>query len=141
MAASMMRMSRVLDQDGDAGSGVGSADADGVESPAVAQGDLAGLVDAVLPDPVVGVIGAVAGCGLGSAGVDRGWCGSMLQGPVGPSPVVLLGEGVRQGLEVGDGGGLVGLGAQPLLHGLLESFDLVLGLGAVLTTAPPGVEC
>jgi len=31
----------VLDQDDDAGSGVGSADADGVERPAVAQGDLA----------------------------------------------------------------------------------------------------
>ena len=30
----------VLDKDEDAGSGVGSADADGVERPAVAQGDL-----------------------------------------------------------------------------------------------------
>ena len=35
----------VLDQDEDAGSGVGSSDADGVELTAVAQGDLAGLVD------------------------------------------------------------------------------------------------
>ena len=34
----------ILDQNGDAGSGVGSADADGVELAAVAQ-DLAGLVD------------------------------------------------------------------------------------------------
>jgi hypothetical protein len=46
-----------------------------------------------------------------------------------PSLVVLLGEGVQQGLEAGDGGGLVGLGAQPFLHGLLEAFDLALGLG------------
>jgi hypothetical protein len=62
-----------LDQDDDAGSGVGSSDADGVERPAVAQGDLAGLVDPVALDPVVGVIGAVAGCGLGAAGVEGRW--------------------------------------------------------------------
>ena len=37
----------VLDEHEDVGSGVGSADADGVEPAAVAQGDLAGLVDAV----------------------------------------------------------------------------------------------
>ena len=49
----------VLDEHGDAGSGVGSADADGVELAAVAQGDLAGLVDPVGADPVVGVAGAV----------------------------------------------------------------------------------
>ena len=37
------------------GSGVGSADADGVEPALVAQGDLAGLVDPVMADPVVPV--------------------------------------------------------------------------------------
>jgi hypothetical protein len=34
----------VLDENDDAGSGVGSADSDGVELAAVPQGDLAGLV-------------------------------------------------------------------------------------------------
>src|SRR3712207_1441382 len=40
----------VLDEGENAGSGVGSADAEGVEPAAVAQGDLPGLVDAVDPD-------------------------------------------------------------------------------------------
>jgi len=44
----------ILDQNGDAGSGVGSADADGVELAAVAQGDLAGLVDAVVSGEIGG---------------------------------------------------------------------------------------
>ena len=48
-----------------------------------------------------------------------------------PALVVLVDEGVEQGLELGDGGGLVGLGAQPLLHGLLEAFDLAAGGGVV----------
>jgi hypothetical protein len=51
------------------------------------------------------------------------------QGPMRTPLVVLDGEGVQQGLEFGDGGRLVGLGAQPFLHGLLEPFDLALGLG------------
>ncbi|HEU4541126.1 MAG TPA: hypothetical protein VFR23_08365 [Jiangellaceae bacterium] len=46
----------VLDQDDHVGSGVGSADADGVEPAAVAQGDLAGCVDAVAADAVVSVV-------------------------------------------------------------------------------------
>lgn len=33
---------------------------DGVEAALIAQGDLAGLVDAVVADPVVGVVGAAA---------------------------------------------------------------------------------
>ena len=48
----------VVDQEQDAGSGVGPADADGVEAAAVAQGDLAAGVDAVGADAVVGVVGA-----------------------------------------------------------------------------------
>ena len=102
----------VLDQDDDAGSGVGSADADGVERPAVAQGDFACLVDAVAADAFVGVVGAVAGGGLGSAGVDRG----------GGSPAAATGGAVggctgRRRCPVGPGGrrwwpaGWVGLGA------------------------------
>ena len=45
-----------VDQHQDRGSGVGSADADGVEDSAVAQGELAAGVDAVDPDAVVGVV-------------------------------------------------------------------------------------
>jgi hypothetical protein len=45
--------------------------------------------------------------------------------------VVDAGEGVQQGLELGRGGGLVRLCAEPVLHGLLESFNLALGLGVV----------
>ncbi|MEQ4209463.1 hypothetical protein [Actinopolymorpha sp. B9G3] len=48
----------VLDEHEDAGSGVGSADADGVQLAAVAQGDVAGFVDAVVSESVVGVVAA-----------------------------------------------------------------------------------
>src|SRR4051794_13551080 len=44
----------VLDEQQDAGSGVGSSDADVVQSAVVAQGDGAGVVDAVAADPFVG---------------------------------------------------------------------------------------
>jgi hypothetical protein len=40
-------------------------------------------------------------------------------------------EGVQECLQVSDGGGLVGLGAEPFLHGLLKSFDLAAGGGVV----------
>jgi hypothetical protein len=42
---------------------------------------------------------------------------------VGPLGVVDAGEGVEQGLELGEGGGLSGLGAEPILHGLLEALS------------------
>src|SRR5579871_6799897 len=64
---------QVLDQEQDAGSGVGAADADVVEPSLVAEGDEAGVVDPVGADAVVGVGGAVAGDGLGPGGV--GGCG------------------------------------------------------------------
>ena len=41
------------------------------------------------------------------------------------------GEGVEQGLKVREGGGLARLGAEPVLHGLLEPLGLALGLGVV----------
>jgi hypothetical protein len=43
--------------------------------------------------------------------------------------VVLIDEGIDEGLEFGDRGGLDGLGAQPFLHGLLKSLDLAAGGG------------
>jgi len=108
----------VLGQDEDAGSGVGSADADGVEPALVAQGDLAAVVDPVASDPVVSVVLAVAWGGLGSAGVGGGRGGPVRQGAVWPAMVVLLDKDVEQYLELGDGGRLVGLAAEPLLHRL-----------------------
>ena len=38
---------------------------------------------------------------------------------------------VEEGLELGEGGGLEGLGAEPLLQGLLEPLDFALGLRVV----------
>ena len=60
---------QVLDQEQDAGSGVGPADADVVEAAVVPEGDEPGSVDAVGADAVVDVGGAVAGDGLGTGGV------------------------------------------------------------------------
>jgi hypothetical protein len=45
--------------------------------------------------------------------------------------VVDLGEGVEQGLQVGDRLRLVGLGPEPFLEGLLEAFDFAAGGGVV----------
>jgi hypothetical protein len=96
---------QVLDEEQDAGSGVGSADADGVEPAAVAEGDLAGLVDAVGADPVVGVAAAVAGSDFRASGIRGGRGGLVRQGAVRPRL-----------------GGW--LGGQPLLERLLEPLRL-----------------
>ena len=70
----------VVDEQDDVGSGVGSADADVVESAVDAEGDAAGFVDLVVADAVVGVGGAVAaGGGLGKGRVDGGGGGSVRQ--------------------------------------------------------------
>jgi hypothetical protein len=45
--------------------------------------------------------------------------------------VVAGSEGVEQGLQLGEGGGLGRLGGQPFLQGLPEPFHLALGLGVV----------
>ena len=58
-----------MDEQQDGGSGVGSADADVVEAAVDPQGDLGVGVDAVVPDPVVGVV--VAGCG--GVALGRAW--------------------------------------------------------------------
>jgi hypothetical protein len=114
----------VSDEDQDVGSGVGSADADVVESAGVAEGDGAGGVDDVGAEAVVGVVGG----GVGAGDVDGGGGGPLGQGPMGALVVVVGGEGVELGLE---GGEVVGgvTGGQPLLQGELEAFDLALGLG------------
>jgi hypothetical protein len=60
----------VLGEDQDAGSGVGSADADVVQAAVDAQGDGAAGVDDVFADAFVGCgLGAGLGCGLGQGGL------------------------------------------------------------------------
>jgi len=111
------------------GSGVLAADADVVEAAAGAQGDGSGLADAVGADAVVGVGAAVAGGCLGAGRVGGGGRGVAGQGLVRALVVVVAGEGVEEGLELGEVGGLGALGGEPLLEGLLESFDFALSLG------------
>ena len=83
-------------------------------------------------DPVVGLAAAVGARGCFGAGlVGRGGGGAVFEGAVGTQGVVLAAEPVQEGLQLGDGGGLVGLGAEPVLHGLLEAFDLPAGGGVV----------
>jgi len=101
----------VGDEQEDAGSGVLAAEADVVEVAGDAQGDVAAGVNAVVADAVVGVVAAVAGRGLGAGGVGGGGGGGAGQGAVRSLPVVDADEAVEQRLELGDGGGLVGLGA------------------------------
>nr|WP_251151077.1 hypothetical protein [Cellulosimicrobium sp. Marseille-Q4280] len=48
--------------------------------------------------------------------------------------IAVVGEGVEQGLQVAEGAGLGGLGAQQLLHRGFEAFDLALGVGVVGST-------
>nr|WP_254902513.1 hypothetical protein [Mycobacterium simiae] len=56
--------------------------------------------------------------------------GAATAGAVGAHGVVVLGEGVELGLEVGDTGRW-GLAVQPFFEGLVEAFDLAAGLGVV----------
>jgi hypothetical protein len=92
---------QVVDEHQDAGSGVGSADADVVEPPGVAEGELAVGVDAVGADAVVGVGGPVAGGGFGPGSVRSRGGLAVRQRAVRPAGVVVGGEGVEEGLELG----------------------------------------
>src|SRR5690606_29775123 len=71
---------------------------------------------------------AGVGCALGQGVVEGGRDGLVRQRAVAAFVVVDLGEAIQQRLQVGQRGGLVGLGAQPSFEGLLEAFDLALGL-------------
>ena len=117
-----------MGEDDDVGSGVGSSDADVVQSSLDAQGDAAGVVDSVASDSLVCV--GVAGAGRGRFGqtlVDRRGGRSVGQRPVRAVVVVFVGELVEELLQLGDRGRLRGCGAEPVLHCLLESFDFALG--------------
>ena len=98
----------VLDEDQDAGSVVDAADADVVQASAHAQGDRAGLVDAVGADAVVGVDAGSRGR-FGACPVDGGRGGAVGQGAVGAAVVVGVDEGVDLGLQLG-AGSLLGVG-------------------------------
>jgi hypothetical protein len=119
-----------VDEHEDAGSGVGPADADVVELPVVAQGELAVRVDAVGSDPVMAGGAGLTGDGLGTGLIGGGGGGPVRQGAVRPAGVVVSGEGIQQSLELGEVSGLV-LGGEPFLQGLPEPLDLALGLGVV----------
>jgi hypothetical protein len=67
----------VGDEEDDGGSGVGASDADVVESAVVAQGDRAAVVDAVVADPVVGVVDVVGWAGFGSSAIGDSGRGSL----------------------------------------------------------------
>ena len=105
------------------GSGVGTADADVVQAAAGAEREVAGFADLVVANPVVGVGAAVAGDGFGPGEIGGGGGGLLGQGPVRPLVVIGAGEGVQENLQLGDGGGLGVLGAEPFLGGLLKPFD------------------
>src|SRR4029077_15880283 len=77
-------------------------------------------------DAVVGVpLGA--GGGLRAGVVGGGWGGAVGERAVRTSVVVLAAELVEEHLEIGERARLDGLGAEPLLHRLLEALCLAAG--------------
>jgi hypothetical protein len=96
-----------------------------VQPAVVAQGDDPGAVDLVVADAVVAGDGEAWRCRGGlRPGRERRRGRTAAKGPVGPLVVVVAGEAVELGLEVGDGPGLGLLLGEPALEGLVEAFDL-----------------
>jgi len=118
------------DEEHDSPAGVAVAEADVVESAAVADGDVAGLGDFVVADPVAGDVDhGAGGDGFDAGLVDVGG-GAPLERAVGSGLVVVGGEAVEDDLELLAGGDGV-LGVEELFEGLVEAFDLAAGLGVV----------
>ena len=113
----------VVDQQQD----VGSPDADRVQISIESKGDLARLVDLVATNPSMGVVVSTTWRGLGSSKVGQCRRRAVLKARVRSALVVVGSEGVEEPLELDDRGWLDLLGPQPLLHGLLEPFDLPAG--------------
>ena len=88
---------------------MGGADRDVAELAEVAEGDLAGGVDAVVANPVMGRCLGQNGLGL-DASVESHKRASSVECAVGSVVVVVLAEGVELELEVGErlGGDLLG---------------------------------
>jgi hypothetical protein len=80
---------------------VASTDAEVVPAAAVAQGELAELVDDVVADAEV--LGGLGWRGFGPGQVGRLWCGAGVMGAVGALGVVDDAEVVELGLCLGDG--------------------------------------
>ena len=95
----------------DVGSCVGSPDADVVKLPVVPQGHHACFVDPIGAHSVVDLGGGEgAGSRFGPSRVGGVRGRPVQQRAVGPVLVVVLAEGIEQGLQLGDGLGLLGLG-------------------------------
>lgn len=108
----------------------------------MAEGEFPEPVHAVYPaSPVVSLSGP-CGCGLGCGCVGAGRCSSV-QGAVGSFVVVDMPELFQLFVQVRQGMG-ARLTRQPFLQGLVEAFDLALGLrvvrGAVFLGDAQGVE-
>lgn len=74
---------------------MGSADADRVHGSSAAEGDFAGLVDAVVADPTVGIAGGAGRGGLGEQAVDDCRCPTV-ERRVGAAVVVVVNEAVQE---------------------------------------------
>lgn len=123
-------------QDQDRLGGVCSPDPEVVHLAAAAEADVPGGIDDVAADPVVGVLGqGGVGNRLRGRGVGVGG-GLVADGLVGTQVVVDLGETIKLDLQLRDVLGW-GLGREPALEGLVETFDLSLGLGV---TRPASVR-
>lgn len=75
----------VVDEQDDASCGVGAADADVVHADGASEGDGAGLVDAVVADPVVGDVAGGFGPGVGQQVVDDGRSAAAAQSLIAPA--------------------------------------------------------
>src|SRR5699024_9562908 len=107
----------------------------------VAQGDFAVGIDAVGAGAPLGLGVGVRG-GLGQGGVGLCW-GAAADGAVWAVVVVPVLEAIKQGLQLGERG-WSWAGGEPAFEGLVEAFDLALGLGvagaAVLLLDAVGVQ-
>lgn len=106
---------------------MGVADAEVVHASGSAEAHLAEFVEAVVAESVVAGRFGSGGFGFREGAVGLSWCGPVA-GSVGALFVVEVAELVELTLERGEscGGWLL---VQPGLQGLVEPFDLPLGLG------------
>lgn len=116
----------VVDEEEHGCAGVGPADAEVAEVAGVADGDFAVLVDFVGAGAPFGAGGA-GRCGFRECGVGLVW-GSAADGAVWALGVVPGLEFGEQGLQVLGGVGQW-VGCEEAFEGLVEAFDLSLGLG------------
>src|SRR5579859_7132848 len=117
--------------------GVCGADTEVVHPACSAEAHLAGVVEPVVAQPVVRVRALAGGHGFGGGAV--GVAGSSaVQGATRAALVVVASELVELALELDQGPG-GGSGSEPARLGLVEPFDLALGLsvagGSVLLAA------